>query len=74
MLQGYSRYSLRETLHFDADFRGLDNSERVGDARRQDEAMVVAVTAECAFSAQVRVRNGRASLRLSRANKRQRCQ
>ena len=45
MLQGYSRYSLREPLHFGADFPGLDNNDGVGDARRPDEAMVVAVTA-----------------------------
>ena len=51
MSQGYSRYSLRETLHFGADFPGLDNKDCVGDARRPDEAMVVAVTAACAFSA-----------------------
>ena len=49
MLQGYSRYSLRETLHFGADFPGLDNNDCVGDARRPDEAMVVAVTSACAF-------------------------
>jgi hypothetical protein len=34
--------------------------------------MVVAVTAACAFSAQFQVRNGHPSLRLLRANKRQR--
>ena len=34
MLQGYSRYSPRETLHFGADFPSLDNKDCVGDARR----------------------------------------
>ena len=61
MLQGYSRYSLRETLHFGADFPGLDNNDCVDDARRPDEAMAVAVTAARAFSAQFQVRNGHAS-------------
>jgi hypothetical protein len=37
--QGYSR-----DLHLSADFAGLDNNDRVGDARRADEAMVVAIT------------------------------
>ena len=74
MLQGYSRYSLREILHFGADFPGLANNDCVGDARRPDEAMVVAIAAACAFSAQFQVRNGHPSLRLSRADKRQRCQ
>src|SRR5215831_10449977 len=65
--QGYSRCSLRETLHLGADFPGLDNNDCVGDARRPDEAMVAAITAACAFSAQFQVRNGHPSLRLSRA-------
>jgi hypothetical protein len=44
MLQGYSRYSLRETLHFGADFPGLDNSNCVGDARPPDKATIAAIT------------------------------
>src|SRR5215471_7854227 len=60
--QGYSR-----DLHLGADFPGLDNNDCVGDARRPDEAMVAAITAACAFSAQFQVRNGHPSLRLSRA-------
>ena len=50
-----------------ADFPGLDNNDCVGDARRADEAMVVAITPASAFSAQFQVRNGHPSLRLSRA-------
>src|SRR5262252_4694461 len=37
--QGYSR-----DFHLSADFAGLDNNDCVGDARRADEAMVVAIT------------------------------
>ena len=51
--QGYSR-----DPHLGADFPGLDNNDCLGDARRPDEAIVVAITPACAFSAQFQVRNG----------------